>query len=119
VRLLAGRDRVFRDLRDRGIGVGIHYPPNHLQPAFATWRRPLPRTELLARQVMSLPFHPALTGGDIGRVVALLKNSLRRAPARYPSAASWLSAWATTAAHRWPRPRWRGTTTGAGSPANT
>ncbi|MFD7026537.1 DegT/DnrJ/EryC1/StrS family aminotransferase [Streptomyces sp. NPDC059917] len=29
------RDRIFRTLRERGIGVGTHYPPNHLQPAFA------------------------------------------------------------------------------------
>ncbi len=62
VRVLDGRrDEVFRALRKRGIGVGVHYPSNHTQPAFAPWHRPLPVTESLGREVMTLPFHQHLT----------------------------------------------------------
>jgi dTDP-4-amino-4,6-dideoxygalactose transaminase len=71
------RDAVFARLRAQGIGVGVHYPPNHLQPAFAAWHRPLPRTELAAGQVLSLPFHPALGPGDAARVAGLLREALR------------------------------------------
>ena len=39
VRINQDRDQVFARLRDHGIGVGFHYPPNHTQPAFAAWRR--------------------------------------------------------------------------------
>ncbi|WP_203218051.1 DegT/DnrJ/EryC1/StrS family aminotransferase [Nocardia terpenica] len=35
------RNKVFDLMRDQGIGVGVHYPPNHTQPAFARWHRPL------------------------------------------------------------------------------
>jgi perosamine synthetase len=56
VRVLQGRrGRVFRALRERGIGAGTHYPPNHLQPAFAPWHRSLPVTEQIGREIMTLP----------------------------------------------------------------
>jgi len=77
VRIDRGRDEAFTRLRDQGIGVAVHYPPNHTQPAFAAWHRPLPRTELAAAQVLSLPFHPALGPQDAGRVAGLLREALR------------------------------------------
>jgi perosamine synthetase len=77
VRITAGRDAVFTRLRAQGVGVGVHYPPNHEQAAFAAWYRPLPRTELAGRQVLSLPFHPALSPQDAGRVAGLLREALR------------------------------------------
>ncbi|MFI2078516.1 DegT/DnrJ/EryC1/StrS family aminotransferase [Streptomyces triculaminicus] len=70
------RDRVFANLRTRGIGVGVHYPPNHLQPAFATWRRPLPATEQAGKEILSLPFHQHLTETDIDLVVSALGKAL-------------------------------------------
>ncbi|WP_433729557.1 DegT/DnrJ/EryC1/StrS family aminotransferase [Nocardia sp. CA-129566] len=76
VRIPVGRDRVFENLRDKGIGVGVHYPPNHLQPAFARWSRPLPVTETTARQVMSLPFHPDMTEDDVAHVVSMLARAV-------------------------------------------
>jgi dTDP-4-amino-4,6-dideoxygalactose transaminase len=74
--LVPDRDRVFARMRAAGIGAGVHYPPNHLQPAFAAWHRPLPRTEQAAGWVLSLPFHPALTDDDLQAVAACLKEAL-------------------------------------------
>ncbi|MFE3739884.1 DegT/DnrJ/EryC1/StrS family aminotransferase [Streptomyces sp. NPDC059096] len=74
VRVLRGRDRVFRALRERGIGVGTHYPPNHLQPAFAEWYRPLPVTERVGQQIMTLPFHQGMTETDVEQVTAALRR---------------------------------------------
>ena len=51
----AVRGQVHARLQARGIGVGVHYPPNHLQPVFAAWRRSLPVTERVGRQILSLP----------------------------------------------------------------
>ncbi|MFI2434712.1 DegT/DnrJ/EryC1/StrS family aminotransferase [Streptomyces sp. NPDC018693] len=73
------RDEVFADLRARGIGVGVHYPPNHLQPAFAQWRRPLPATEQVAEEILTLPFHQHLTGDDIDHVATALGQALKTA----------------------------------------
>jgi perosamine synthetase len=75
------RDRVFGFLRTRGVGVGVHYPPNHLQPAFARWRHSLPVTEKVGRQILTLPFHQHLTEQDIQRVAALLQQAVDLAEA--------------------------------------
>ncbi|MDT0547016.1 MULTISPECIES: DegT/DnrJ/EryC1/StrS family aminotransferase [Streptomyces] len=77
VRVLDGRrDAVFRALRERGIGVGVHYPPNHTQPAFSAWHRPLPVTERLGREIMTLPFHQHLTEVDARHVAGELRQVL-------------------------------------------
>jgi dTDP-4-amino-4,6-dideoxygalactose transaminase len=73
---VAQRDRVFAVLRECGIGVGVHYPPNHLQPAFSAWARDLPVTERLATQIISLPFHPAMEPSDAAAVVSALAHAL-------------------------------------------
>ncbi|WP_405743698.1 DegT/DnrJ/EryC1/StrS family aminotransferase [Streptomyces sp. NBC_01525] len=73
------RDKVFAKLRARDIGVGVHYPPNHLQPAFAAWRRPLPATERVGEEVLSLPFHQHLTKTDTALVVSALGEALTSA----------------------------------------
>ncbi|WP_330328131.1 DegT/DnrJ/EryC1/StrS family aminotransferase [Streptomyces pseudovenezuelae] len=72
------REAVFADMQARGIGVGVHYPPNHLQQAFAAWHRPLPVTEQVAEEIMSLPFHPAMTEQDVSHVVDALRKAVTR-----------------------------------------
>ena len=66
------RDQLRSYLLDRGIGTAIHYPvPIHLQPAYASlgYREgDLPRTEETVAQILSLPFHPWLTPGEIAYV---------------------------------------------------
>jgi dTDP-4-amino-4,6-dideoxygalactose transaminase len=73
------RDQVFAAMRAAGIGVGVHYPPNHRQRAFSAWVRDLPVTEESGRQIMSLPFHPAMDTGDVETVVAVLAQALEAA----------------------------------------
>ncbi|MFI1154963.1 DegT/DnrJ/EryC1/StrS family aminotransferase [Streptomyces sp. NPDC020817] len=73
------RDKVFANLRGRDIGVGVHYPPNHLQPAFAAWHRSLPATERVGEEILSLPFHQHLTETDIDHVVTSLEQALKSA----------------------------------------
>lgn len=70
------RDAVFAHLRSQGLGVGVHYPPNHLQAAFASWRRDLPATEQVATEILTLPFHQHLTEADVSSVVASLEQAL-------------------------------------------
>jgi dTDP-4-amino-4,6-dideoxygalactose transaminase len=66
------RDFLLKNLRERGITTGIHYPvPLHLQPAY---RRlgisagTLPVTEWAAAHVLSLPMYPELTSQQINTV---------------------------------------------------
>ncbi|MEV6833459.1 DegT/DnrJ/EryC1/StrS family aminotransferase [Streptomyces sp. NPDC051133] len=75
--LIPHRDKVHAQMKARGIGVGVHYPPNHLQPAFSQWRRDLPATEQVGRQVLTLPFHQHLTEADIDQIVTALGQALK------------------------------------------
>ncbi|MFF4846197.1 DegT/DnrJ/EryC1/StrS family aminotransferase [Streptomyces collinus] len=75
--LIANRDQVHAQMKACGVGVGVHYPPNHLQPAFAQWRRDLPATEKISRELLSLPFHQHLTENDIDQVVTVLSQALK------------------------------------------
>lgn len=77
---IPGRDRIHQVMRDRGIGVGVHYPPNHLQPAFAHWTRFLPVTEQAAAEILSLPFHPAMTPDDARWSATALLEALADQP---------------------------------------
>lgn len=69
------RDALQRHLAMNGVETRIHYPrPPHLQPACAAvMHAPLPLTEQLSREVLSLPMGPTLSAADL-RVVATACN---------------------------------------------
>ena len=66
------RDRFVQALReDWQVGSGVFYPvPNHRLPSLAGFAPglDLPETERAAREVVSLPVHPALSHADLERV---------------------------------------------------
>jgi perosamine synthetase len=64
------RNELMNHLREREIGTLVHYPPNHLQPAFKAWHRPLPVTEQLYDEVLTLPLYVEMTDADVARVIA-------------------------------------------------
>ena len=65
-------------LKENGIEALIHYPiPIHLQKAYKELRyqrRDLPVTERCAREILSLPFFPELTGEEMEEVQEQIKN---------------------------------------------
>jgi dTDP-4-amino-4,6-dideoxygalactose transaminase len=77
VRIPGVRDEVFAFMAEHGIGVGVHYPPNHTQPAFARWHRPLPVTEAVGQEILTLPLRPEMTERDVQQVVTTLSQALQ------------------------------------------
>lgn len=73
------RRAVFEGLRERGIGVNVHYIPVHLQPDF---RRlgfaagQFPRAEHYYSGAITLPLYYAMTDEQQDQVVTALKESL-------------------------------------------
>jgi dTDP-4-amino-4,6-dideoxygalactose transaminase len=66
------RDNAAQKLKEKGIGVGIHYPtPIHLQPLYKKlgYTDALPVAETASREVLSLPVHPALTRDDLDYII--------------------------------------------------
>jgi len=74
------RDVVLQHLADRGIGAMIHYPvPPHLQPAYAELKidpGAYPISEMIHRQVFSLPLWPQMSLAQQDYVIEIL-NGIR------------------------------------------
>lgn len=70
------RNELMNYLREREVGTLVHYPPNHLQPAFKVWHRPLPVTEQLYNEVLTLPLYVEMTDADVTRVISEVRRFL-------------------------------------------
>jgi perosamine synthetase len=75
------RDELFQRLRQKGIGVNVHYVPVHLHPfyreRFGTGRGICPVAEDAYNYILSLPMFPGMTLKDAERVVSALEGALR------------------------------------------
>jgi len=78
-KLVARRPQLIEFLKDRGIETRAYFfPPVHEQDYFRKWAdRPLPRTESLARRVLTLPFFTSLTSEQVDYVVDGLARAER------------------------------------------
>ncbi len=80
VKLMDGidRDRVFARLRADGIGANVHYAPVYLHSHYRKlgYKPGLcPVAEAVSRQILTLPMIPAMTAGDVRRVVGALTRA--------------------------------------------
>jgi dTDP-4-amino-4,6-dideoxygalactose transaminase len=78
------RDAVVSGLKERGIGVGLHYPVATHQMSPYPSDRPLPITEHLVRSVISLPMFPGLTPLELERTANALREALHDAHGETP-----------------------------------
>ncbi len=77
-----GRTEFQEWLKSRGIPTAVHYPLSlHQQPAYAAGYagQSFPVSELLAREVVSLPMHADLDEATQQRIVAVVGESMRAA----------------------------------------
>ncbi|MGE5506651.1 MAG: UDP-4-amino-4,6-dideoxy-N-acetyl-beta-L-altrosamine transaminase [Actinomycetota bacterium] len=72
------RARVMRELAARGIGSQVHYLPVHRQPYYAGRYgvETLPGADAYYQDCLTLPLFPAMTDGDVARVVEALAEVL-------------------------------------------
>ncbi len=74
------RDELFDNLKQKGISVGIHYPvPIHLQEAYKDlgYRKgDFPVTEVLAKEIISLPMCPEINKEQINYISKTIAKSL-------------------------------------------
>ena len=78
--LVDDRDGVQERMKKAGVPTAVHYPkPLHQQPAYVALcdRKPMPVSELLARQVISLPMSADLSETHIDVVVAALVTATK------------------------------------------
>lgn len=70
------RERVMAALAEQGIQTSIHYRPVHTFTDFKDHGARLPKTELIAPRILTLPLYPALSDSQIELVVRTLKTCL-------------------------------------------
>jgi perosamine synthetase len=67
------RQKVFKLLRDSGIGVNVHYIPVHLHPYYQkrleTAPGNFPAAELMYEKILSLPIYPNMQEAQVNEVV--------------------------------------------------
>jgi len=68
------RDELIEYLASYGIGSGVHYIPNHLQPLFKSYSRPLPVTEKIGQEIITLPLYYDMRDEDIKAVTSAVIN---------------------------------------------
>ena len=77
-RLRGRRQEVFTALRAAGILANVHYVPVHLHPyyrrTFGTAPGLCPRAEAAYADMLTLPLFPAMSDGDVDRVVETLSR---------------------------------------------
>tara|TARA_R110001592_G_scaffold29761_18_gene107461 strand:- start:601 stop:1197 length:597 start_codon:yes stop_codon:yes gene_type:complete len=72
------RTAVMTALKERGIGTQVHYIPVHRQPYYASryQAKSLPGADAYYARCLSLPLFPAMSEGDVERVVEELTEVL-------------------------------------------
>lgn len=67
----ARRAEIIERLRGRGVDIGIHFLPCHSQPLCAAMRRgPLPVTERVSAEILTLPLHSEMSDATAAYVAA-------------------------------------------------
>jgi dTDP-4-amino-4,6-dideoxygalactose transaminase len=78
-RLMVTRADFIREMHERDIGVGVHYPAVHL---FGHYRSlgygdgDFPNAERVGRETVTLPLFPAMTTDDVDRVCVAVASVL-------------------------------------------
>ena len=74
------RDNLKKELELNGINVGIHYPlPIHQMKSYKKYvKNPLPVTERVKKQILSLPIHPYLNKKEQNKVISVINNFFKK-----------------------------------------
>jgi perosamine synthetase len=75
------RNKVFAEMRRRGIGVNVHYIPVHLHPyytkRFGTGIGLCPMAESAYQRILSLPMFGTMVDEDVLEVIDAIKESMK------------------------------------------
>lgn len=79
-RLAIGRDAFLNELRERRIGISVHFIPVPLHPVYEGLGAayPCPRAVALYERMFSLPLYPAMTEGQVDRVAGAVGEIVER-----------------------------------------
>jgi perosamine synthetase len=70
------REAMIKFLKERGVGSGVHYIPNHMQPLFLRFATPLPVTDEVFPCILTLPLFFEMTDEEQATVVRAVREFL-------------------------------------------
>jgi len=69
------RDVFIEKMRDRGIGTSVHYIPTHQFSGYSKLPRgPLPITDRVGLEIVSLPLYPTMSDTDVHDVIEAVRS---------------------------------------------
>jgi dTDP-4-amino-4,6-dideoxygalactose transaminase len=76
---LAGisRNDFIDAMKERNIGTSVHYIPTHHFDAYRPFAAPLPVTDRLADEIVSLPLYPTMSDADVEDVIEAVRSLVR------------------------------------------
>ena len=75
VRVLNGhRDNFISYLKKNNISTRVQFIPNHLHPAFADYHRPLPVTEKLYKEIITLPLYYEMSDDVLEKIISTVRS---------------------------------------------
>jgi len=66
--MVRNRKKFMKNMLDNGIETGIHYRPIHTMTMYRQ-KKHLPITELVGKQIVSIPIHPNLTDSEVDKII--------------------------------------------------
>lgn len=79
-RINKSRTDFMEELKMKEVSIQVHYIPVHLQPyykkQFNCQEGDYPNAESYYRRTISLPLYPAMTDGDVSKVISAVKGTL-------------------------------------------
>lgn len=73
VRVMEDRDGAMAELKERGIGTGVHYIPSHMFSYYEDESLSLPVTDEIFSQILTLPLFPEITDDEAAQVIAAVQ----------------------------------------------
>ncbi len=80
IRVREARKRIFKALREKGIGVNVHYIPVYWQPYYQKlgYKKGIcPRAEKYYEQAITLPLYPRMKDTEIKYVIDMVKEAIK------------------------------------------
>lgn len=77
IKIKARREKLMDFLKKQNIESGVHYIPNHLHPFFAQYKKRLPITEKVWKEIISLPLYYGMSDADVHYVIKNVKKFFR------------------------------------------
>lgn len=71
------RNEMIAYLKTKGITAGVHYIPNHTQPFFKKYYTPLPVTEKVSQEIITLPLYPHIKNKQIKFIIEQILRYVR------------------------------------------